>query len=225
MYVFHTGEFFGLGMVLGLSLLGVSRKFEAEADQLGAQYAWRAGYDPRGFITFFDKMASEKGYVQSASFFRTHPPFFERILSTFSEIEYLPKSEALKVDSTEFRAFKQRLAQAVKKESSRTKRTNRPWGASRNATKILRDPPERARFCQLPAGPVWQRTDHLPAFWAAASAARAPAGEMGVRTVSKRALRSGYCFGNANNGRIIVFPGLCAIVSPISFSNAVESLY
>ena len=117
MYYALQGGFFGLGMLLDLSLLGVNRKFEAEADQLGAQYAWRAGYDPRGFITFFDKMASEKGYVQSASFFRTHPPFFERILSTFSEIEYLPKSEALRVDSTDFRNFKQRLADAVKKES------------------------------------------------------------------------------------------------------------
>jgi len=117
MYYAMQGGFFGLGMLLDLSLLGVNRKFEAEADQLGAQYAWRAGYDPRGFITFFDKMASEKGYVQSASFFRTHPPFFERILSTFSEIEYLPKSEALKVDTTDFREFKKRLADAVKKES------------------------------------------------------------------------------------------------------------
>lgn len=121
-YYALQGGFFGLGMVLDLSLLGVSRKFEAEADQLGAQYAWRAGYDPRGFITFFDKMASEKGYIQSASFFRTHPPFFERILSTVSEMEYLPKSEALKMDSTEFREFKRRLTDAVKKEASADKK-------------------------------------------------------------------------------------------------------
>jgi predicted Zn-dependent protease len=119
------GGFFGLGMVLSLTLLGVNRKFEAEADQLGAQYAWHAGYEPRGFITFFDKMASEKGYVRSASFFRTHPPFFERILSTVSEIEYLPKSEALKLDSTEFREFRQHLAEAVKKEAAADKK-NKP---------------------------------------------------------------------------------------------------
>jgi hypothetical protein len=67
-------------------------------------------------------MASEKGYVKSASFFRTHPPFFERILSTVSEIEYLPKSEVLKLDSTEFREFKQLLADVVKKEASADKK-------------------------------------------------------------------------------------------------------
>jgi Zn-dependent protease with chaperone function len=141
--------FVGLGMVLDLSLLGVNRKFEAEADQLGAQYAWRAGYDPRGFITFFDKMASEKGYVKSASFFRTHPPFFERILSTVSEIEYLPKSEALTVDSTNFREFKQRLAEAVKKESSADKR-NKP---------TLRREPE----CDVESQGAATTSAHVPA--------------------------------------------------------------
>jgi len=113
--------FFGLGMVLNLALLGVSREFEAEADQLGAQYAWKAGYDPRGFITFFDKMASDKGYVTSASFFRTHPPFLERILATFSEIEYLPKSPELAVDTSEFRAFRQRVTEAIQKNESKGK--------------------------------------------------------------------------------------------------------
>lgn len=113
--------FFGLGMVLNLALLGVSREFEAEADQLGAQYAWKAGFDPHGFITFFDKMASDKGYVTSASFFRTHPPFFERILATFTEIEYLPKSPDLAIDSSDFRTFKERAAEIAKKPDAKGK--------------------------------------------------------------------------------------------------------
>ena len=94
--------FMGLGMVLNLTLLGVSRDFEQEADQLGAQYAWNAGYDPSGFITFFDKMASEKGYVKSASFFRTHPAFYERIVDTYAEISYLPVKDEVLVDTEEF---------------------------------------------------------------------------------------------------------------------------
>jgi hypothetical protein len=101
--------FFGLGLALDLALLGVSREYEAEADQLGVQYAWRAGYDPHGFITLFDRMASEEGHVRSASFFRTHPPFFDRIVSTFSEIEYLPEKQNLQVDSTAFQKTKERL--------------------------------------------------------------------------------------------------------------------
>lgn len=119
-YLFQAG-FLGLGMVLSLDLLGVSREYEAEADQLGAQYAWKAGYDPRGFITFFDKMASEKGYIKSASFFRTHPPYLERILSTVSEIEYLPKSGDLTVDTSAFRGFKGDLAKAIHKAAEKQK--------------------------------------------------------------------------------------------------------
>ena len=100
-YLYQFG-FSGLGMLINLRLLGVSREYESEADQLGVQYLWSAGYDPKGFVTFFDKMASENGYVRSASFFRTHPPFFERIVSTFSEIELLPPKDELQVDSAEF---------------------------------------------------------------------------------------------------------------------------
>lgn len=112
-YLMQAG-FLGLGMVLNLNLLGVSREFEAEADQLGTQYAWKAGYDPRGFITFFDKMASEKGYVTSASFFRTHPAFYERIVSTLSEVTYLPHRDDLLVDTSGFEDMQNQITEAVK---------------------------------------------------------------------------------------------------------------
>jgi predicted Zn-dependent protease len=122
MYYALQYGFFGLGLVLNLALLGVSRDYEEEADQLGAQYTWDAGYDPKGFITFFDKMASEKGYVRSASFFRTHPPFFERIVRTFSEIEYLPSKDVLIVDSTEFRRAQERLQKIIEKGTQERKK-------------------------------------------------------------------------------------------------------
>lgn len=60
MYYAIQYGFYGLGLVLDLKLLGVSRDYELEADQLGVQYAWSAGYDPTGFIRFFDKMATKK---------------------------------------------------------------------------------------------------------------------------------------------------------------------
>lgn len=124
MYYALQYGFFGLGMLLSLTLLGVSREFEAEADQLGVQYAWKAGYDPKGFITFFDKMASEKGYAKSASFFRTHPPFADRIFSTFSEIEYLPRKENLQYDSSRFHQIKAQLLKV--KEECRKETKKRP---------------------------------------------------------------------------------------------------
>jgi Zn-dependent protease with chaperone function len=112
--------FYGLGLVLDLKLLGVSRDYELEADQLGVQYAWNAGYDPSGFVRFFDKMATKQGYVNSVSWFRTHPPFYQRMVQTEREIMFLePKPEAI-VQTSPFDQMKKELvpitAKAEKEE-------------------------------------------------------------------------------------------------------------
>jgi Zn-dependent protease with chaperone function len=99
----------GLGLALNLNLLGKNREFELEADQLGVQYAWHAGYDPRGFSQFFDKMATEKGYVTGASWFRTHPPFYQRMVSARREISFLPAKQKQIVDTTDFEQVKAAL--------------------------------------------------------------------------------------------------------------------
>jgi beta-barrel assembly-enhancing protease len=106
--------FYGLGLVLNLNLLGVSREFELEADQLGVQYAWNSGYDPNGFIRFFDKMASREGYVNGASWFRTHPPFYERMVKAEREIMFLPKKSNLLRQTSEFEGMKRELAKVTK---------------------------------------------------------------------------------------------------------------
>lgn len=102
--------FYGLGLTLNLTLLGVSRDFEGQADQLGIQYAWKAGYDTSGFIRFFDKMATKEGYVNGVSWFRSHPPFYQRMVDSQREIMYLSKPPNAVVTTTEFTAMKQALA-------------------------------------------------------------------------------------------------------------------
>jgi Zn-dependent protease with chaperone function len=102
--------FYGLGLVLNLQLLGVSRDYELEADQLGIQYAWKAGYDPSGFVRFFDKMATKVGYVNSVSWFRTHPPFYQRMVDSEREMMFLPKNPQAIVQSSAFEKMKKELA-------------------------------------------------------------------------------------------------------------------
>lgn len=102
--------FYGLGMVLDLKLLGVSRDYELEADKLGVQYAWNAGYDPTGFTRFFDKMATREGYVNGVSWFRTHPAFYQRMVETQREILFLPHKSDLIMQTSAFEDMKQRLA-------------------------------------------------------------------------------------------------------------------
>ncbi|MBI2187003.1 MAG: M48 family metalloprotease [Acidobacteria bacterium] len=111
-YAYQYG-FTGLGLLMSLDLLGVSRDFELEADQLGVQYAWNAGYDPSGFVRFFDKMATTEGHVNGSSWFRTHPPFYERMLKSQREVMYLPSKDDLVVTSPEFHGMKEELAQVV----------------------------------------------------------------------------------------------------------------
>jgi len=95
-------DYLGLGVRLNLALLGVSRETEAEAGQLGTQYLWRAGYDPRGFVLFYDRMARDQDHAATASFFRTHPPAVDRALATLGELEYLPKKPRPRTNSERF---------------------------------------------------------------------------------------------------------------------------
>jgi Zn-dependent protease with chaperone function len=93
--------FQGLGMVLSLQLLGV-------------QYLWKSGYNPEGFIQFFDIMASKEGYVEKTSFFRTHPAFYDRIITSYREISFLPKLEQAVDNTSEFQSVKAHLKEIVK---------------------------------------------------------------------------------------------------------------
>ncbi len=104
--------FYGLGLAIDLKLLGVSREFELEADQLGLQYAWHAGYDTTGFVRFFDKVATRVGYVNGISWFHSHPPFYERMRQIERELAFLPARPSPVVTTPEFAAMKQAIARA-----------------------------------------------------------------------------------------------------------------
>lgn len=132
--------FYGLGMVLNLNLLGVSRDFELEADQLGVQYAWNAGYDPSGFTRFFDKMASQEGYVRGASWFRTHPPFYERMMNAQREMMYLPKKDNLVVETTDFHRMKKILAEETRRAAREEEELDKDRPSLRRAEERIECP-------------------------------------------------------------------------------------
>jgi len=108
-------------LVLNLQLLGVSRDYELEADQLGIQYAWNSGYSADGFTEFFDKIATKEGYINGVSWFRTHPPFYQRMADAEREILFLPKKENLIVQSAAFEDMKAALAKVSRKASEEEK--------------------------------------------------------------------------------------------------------
>lgn len=126
MYYALQYGFYGLSMAISLKLLGISRKFEMQADQLGIQYAWNAGYDPNGFIRFFDKMATKVGYVNSLSWFYDHPPFYQRMVHAEREIMFLPKKPHPVVNTPGFVAMKKELKKIVAKAKKEEKKEGRP---------------------------------------------------------------------------------------------------
>jgi peptidase M48-like protein len=95
----------GISGLVGRVLNGSNEQFQAEADQLGVQYAWKAGYDPRGFIAFLDSTAVKPGH----KFLSDEPRLRERLLKMFSEIQYLPRQKAPAYDSGEFERIRQRV--------------------------------------------------------------------------------------------------------------------
>jgi len=101
----------GLGLGMSLAVLGITRKSEEEADQLGTQYLWNTGYDPTGYMTFFEKIqAKEKEKPgKFAGFFRTHPSVEDRMGKVEAEIEQLPIEEETIITTSEFKKVKQRL--------------------------------------------------------------------------------------------------------------------
>lgn len=121
----------GLGIIFTANILGVSRDSELEADILGMQYAWKAGYDPRGIVTFFDWMAQKSGYASRTSFFATHPAFGDRTLGGLKEYTALQSVEPNKQytsDMAQFEAIKTRLAKDLHKSKEQIQKDeeNRP---------------------------------------------------------------------------------------------------
>jgi uncharacterized membrane protein YgcG len=117
-------------LAIPITFLQFSRDFEAQADYLGVQYMYRAGYDPQAFITFFEKIqALEKrkpGLVAKA--FSDHPQTPERILHSQEEIaRILPAKQDYLVTTSEFEDVKARLARIEnKRRLTDTKGVTRP---------------------------------------------------------------------------------------------------
>ena len=57
---------------------GLDKDLEYEADVYGIEFAYRAGYNPKGLRDYLKTLQAQKGRAKSA-FFTTHPPTEERI--------------------------------------------------------------------------------------------------------------------------------------------------
>ncbi len=100
------------GLAIPVGFMKFSRSFEREADELGLQYMYKAGYDPAAFVTFFEKIqAKEKRKPGTlGKLFSSHPQTPDRIAATQQEIaRFLPARDEHIVTTSEFDDVKARL--------------------------------------------------------------------------------------------------------------------
>ena len=122
--IMTSGSYTGYGiyeamqLAIPITFLQFSRNFEGEADWLGLQYMYRAGYDPQALIQFFEKIdALEKHKPGTlAKVFSDHPQTPDRIGRSEDEIAtIMPARPEYMVTTSEFDDVKSRLARIENK--------------------------------------------------------------------------------------------------------------
>lgn len=105
-----------VSVAVPMSFLKFSRNAEREADLLGVQYQYAAGYDPAAVVNFFEKLTAQekqkKNFIARA--FSTHPMNDDRIKRTQQTMStMLPSQEQYLITTSEFEEMKARLAKIV----------------------------------------------------------------------------------------------------------------
>jgi len=106
------GIYQAASVLVPVGFLKFSRAMESEADLLGLEYMYKAGYDPTAFVDFFEKIETlekrKPGTV--AKVFSTHPPTDARIQAAQKNIqEYLKAKPEYVLTTSEFNDVRARL--------------------------------------------------------------------------------------------------------------------
>src|ERR1700759_996469 len=115
MAILNAAQF---GTLLGF--MKFSRENEAEADRLGVQYLYAAGYDPNAMATMFEKLESKetKKPGTMSKLFETHPPTADRLEASRSLVARFPERDEYVLDTSEFQRVKARLLRLTNARAS-----------------------------------------------------------------------------------------------------------
>ncbi len=119
----------GMQFAIPMAFLQFTRTDEKEADYLGLEYMYKAGYDPNAFVSFFEKVASDEKKQPGTipKIFSTHPPTPERIEASQKEIAtILPQRSEYIVTTSEFDVVKRRLQLIEANVKVNDKNPNKP---------------------------------------------------------------------------------------------------
>jgi predicted Zn-dependent protease len=116
-------------VLVPMGFLQFSRMFESEADMLGLQYQYKAGYDPTSFVDFFEKIQSDEKKKPGtlSKIFASHPMTDDRIKTAQKNIqEMLEAKPEYVVTTSEFNDVKARLMAMHNRRKVDVKDPNRP---------------------------------------------------------------------------------------------------
>jgi len=100
----------GMTLTAGSVFMKYSRDAETEADMVGAQIMYDAGYDPEACVTFFLKLEEQQGKSSSGpSFLASHPDPGDRAQNVKKILSRFPPKQYQTADSPEFVAAKESL--------------------------------------------------------------------------------------------------------------------
>ncbi len=136
----------GASVLIPIGFLKFSRGMETEADLLGLQYLYKAGYDPTGFVDFFEKLMSDEKRKPGTltKVFSSHPPTDDRIGNSQKNIQTILKEKPEYVVTTsEFNDVKMRLASMQNRRKGVDKDPNKPSLRKTGSGKIDADGNEK----------------------------------------------------------------------------------
>src|SRR5579863_1550827 len=116
-------------VLVPVGFLKFSRGFESEADMLGLQYMYKAGYDPTAFVDFFEKIETleKRKPGTMAKVFSTHPPTDDRIKAAQKNIqEILVSKPEYVITTSEFNDVKNRMLAMHNRRKIDTADPNKP---------------------------------------------------------------------------------------------------
>ena len=135
MAIFLPGGWLGYGIyqaanfAIPMTFLKFSRGFEKEADFLGMQYLYKAGYDPTSMVTFFERMQAQQKRKTGklAQAFSSHPPTGKRIDEIQGRMgEVLPAKPEYLINTNEFQNVKERLVKMTNRSVRDDEDPSRP---------------------------------------------------------------------------------------------------